>query len=590
MKRAFIGNVVILGLFFTTGAFADTYWASPSGNASWANSRSDDPLEGVAACSLNTANDNVAAGDTVYLRGGTYNTHIFPGSSGTSDERITYEAYSSESPIIINTTTTYFTYYHGIALIGRSYITVRGVTVGPDTSNTMNRYLMISRGGDYNEIDSCNFLGNMNGEMTRVWKGNSSLGDEYSPVHTWIHDSTFANTMKLYESGGAVYERMGLQIGDSSYDRATNYTTIEDNTFYCNPHHNIETFGEKTVLRNNFIYNAPCVENTTGGTPAYPPDSNGKYAHRNIQIYDGGGRDSLHNLIEGNRFGPSGQPPENDGGDGFTLTAPGNIMRYNSIYDAQNNGILLKIGSSSYSDDNRIYNNTIYNSGRYEPPTAPQWQGCGIRFYSSERCPADNVIKNNLIYSSDSSDIRHSDKGGGSANLNTILNNWCIGSEGECTSNGDPLFVDGTLVDVDSSQSLTVPDLELRSSSPAIDGGTHLTQTNGSGSNSKTLVVDNAFYFQDGTWGSALAGHQPDWIAIGTVGNTVQISSIDYDTNTITLSSGKTWADNASIWLYKKSDGKIVLHGTAPDYGAFEHSSASPGLTAPQSLKIISDS
>lgn len=64
---------------------------------------------------------------------------------------------------------------------------------------------------------------------------------------------------------------------------------------------------------------------------------------------------------------------------------------------------------------------------------------------------------------------------------------------------------------------------------------------------------------------------QADWIAIGTVGNVVQINSIDYATNTITLASPMTWSDNASVWLYKKSDGTRVLYSTAPEMGAHEY-------------------
>ena len=94
------------------------YWASPTGTASWAAALSATPLAGTACCSLATANANVAAGDTVYLRAGTYNTHICPASSGTSASRISYRAYTGEMPIIRNTTLGggYY-YYHGIALV-----------------------------------------------------------------------------------------------------------------------------------------------------------------------------------------------------------------------------------------------------------------------------------------------------------------------------------------------------------------------------------------------------------------------------------------------------------------------------------------
>jgi hypothetical protein len=96
-------------------------------------------------------------------------------------------------------------------------------------------------------------------------------------------------------------------------------------------------------------------------------------------------------------------------------------------------------------------------------------------------------------------------------------------------------------------------------------------------------------YFQDGSWGSDLAGAstglggtmQADWIAIGNVTNVVQIGSINYGnysspSGTITLASPKTWSKWAKVWLYKKSDGAIVLSGPSPDYGASEYGVSQP--------------
>jgi hypothetical protein len=59
-----------------------------------------------------------------------------------------------------------------------------------------------------------------------------------------------------------------------------------------------------------------------------------------------------------------------------------------------------------------------------------------------------------------------------------------------------------------------------------------------------------------------------DWIRIGA-STTVQIASIDYTTNTVTLASGASRSDSDPVYLYKKSDGDVVLHGALPDLGAF---------------------
>lgn len=37
------------------------------------------------------------------------------------------------------------------------------------------------------------------------------------------------------------------------------------------------------------------------------------------------------------------------------------------------------------------------------------------------------------------------------------------------------------------------------------------------------------------------------------------------------VATAATWADNASIWLARRSDGVTVLVGAAPDYGAHEY-------------------
>ena len=238
----------------------------------------------------------------------------------------------------------------------------------------------------------------------------------------------------------------------------------------------------------------------------------------------------------------------------------------------------FKSGSGSSGKDNRVYNNTLYYNGQDSSiyPNAVTGFGdldwrYGIGNHSSGCSARDNIIKNNIIYDSYSGD--RSDK---CTIYNTYTNNYW-------TTDGDPLFVN---TDVSDPASLTLPDLSLQAGSGAIDNGIHLTQANGSGSNSNTLIVDDARYFQDGSWGSSLSDIQADWIAIGTVDNVVQISSINYSTNTITIASSMTWSGNANIWLYKNSSGAVVLHGTAPDQGAYEFGS-SLAMSAPKNVELL---
>jgi hypothetical protein len=235
-----------------------------------------------------------------------------------------------------------------------------------------------------------------------------------------------------------------------------------------------------------------------------------------------------------------------------------------------NNNVLFKQGASRpnslWGDYNAFYNNTIYNSGRYNNSIPPYglWQGDGIFAPASSTTyqRVGNVVINNILNNCNHGNYEIDMDG----TVNTVANNFLA-------ANGDPKFTNTTWTD---PSSLTAPDFTLLAGSPCIGGGQALATAKGAGNSSVTLVVTplatgSVVPFQDGTWGSDLARGVtlfPDWIAIGTVGNVVQISSINYGTNVITLASPMTWSDKAPIWLYKNSSGVRVLYGTAPDIGA----------------------
>jgi hypothetical protein len=551
-----------------------TYWVSPMGTATWEDCESATLLDGSACCSLGTANSKLVAGDTVVLRGGVYSQGISPSNSGTAiNNRIVYSAAAGETPVLTGAG------LWGIVLSGRNWIKVHGITAQAPAA----RLLLINNGSSYNEISNCVIRGVGSEDKPMIWSAGTPV------THNWIHSSIFENTGDLYWTGSIVNDGGGLYLGVWSHDHRSNNNTFENNIFRCGGHHSLETYTRYNVIRNNFFHNEGCMPNNTGKTAEYGPDVNGLWGNRNVQIMGGGGELRYFNLWEGNRFGPSGPPPDDDGGDGLTLTSPGNIIRYNEIYGAQNNGILMKNYSESRSNDNRIYNNTVYTSGRYSN-SGPQWQGHGLRFSPQDLFSQGNTIKNNIFYLSGGRDVAHSTRStGNTKDYNNLICNWCTGeaSAGDpdaCTQYGDPMFVDGRIDIFPASRKS--PDLTLQPSSLAIDAGMHLTSAKGAGSSSSRLVVEDALYFQDGSLGSALANHEADSIAIGKVDNVVQISYVDYSTNTMTLARGMTWSDGDRIWLYKKSDGQRVLYGNAPDLGAHE-ATTTPTPVPPLSLRVV---
>ena len=382
------------------------------------------------------------------------------------------------------------------------------------------------------------------------------------------------------------------------------FNTVEYNSIAYAGHALMDTYGGYNVVRGNIMHNEGWITDYSGGGCTYSPMPNGKYGHRGLQTTEDFGRPHQYVLVEGNRFGFSSANPNNPGEANYAITSPSTIVRYNYSFGAHQSGIGTKWygaypqradalahrgqgGTGPYNI--RIYNNTTFWNGHTYPFMKSPQPGCttcpgklaGINVYS---LALDVVVKNNIAYDNYSYTLYGYDitvdSGKNPADYPesiTEVNNWK-------TSSGDPQF---TNPDVTQPSSPTLPDLTLRSSSKAINQGTHLTRAKGSGSSSRTLVVADAMYFQDGTWGSDLArgvSFFPDWIAIGAVTNVVQISRIDYSTNTITLASPMLWADGAPIWLYKKSDGAKVLVGAGPDLGASEFGA---GVAPPANIRIV---
>jgi len=619
--------LIILFICWASPVFGGTYWVSPTGSAAWSTcQKTSDP--GVY-CALAAANSNAQAGDTVYLKGGTYsvtsnyNGAIQPpkGHSGTRSSPIIFSAAPGENPVCDGTGYT----ATGFFLEGNSYIRITGITF----QNFYWYGSVMMNGANHNEVDHCTFNNNGTVVLDEIETG--------SITHNWLHNNTITrgaqgpgNCVTYPPSSNPNEGGDLLDVGNaygpsqqsSGFVGKDNNNTIENNTLAYGGHATVEVYGQYTVFKNNVVHNEPwyTAQNATGCNfaPSYTNTAyNGLYSHRNLQFVGDWGFPQYFCLIENNRVGYAGVNPDNDGANNFEVSAPNLIIRYNYFYGAMNSGIFFKYGSGTPGQAggngaggwggvyNRVYNNTFYDNGWGYPYWYTAEPGCGV-------CPDDmagisvggtsfgNVIINNLLYNNHSYSVYGGDiieRNGGLNPSNAIIsNNWT-------TANGNPQFNNP---DLTNTSSTTLPNLSLQSSSGAINAGTYLTTATNSGTSSTILAVSDAMYFQDGTWGSDLARPSggycgqganspctlfPDWIAIGTVGNVVQIASVSYGTNsapagTITLASPMTWSNGAPIWLYQDSSGRRVLYGNAPDYGANEYGSVAP-LQPPTNLRIV---
>jgi len=212
MRRRGGAGLGLTLLLWGGAAWGATYYSAPSGSGTACS------LE--APCSLGTGTSTLRPGDTLYLRGGTYNDGINPttgalASGGGESSRTTIAAYPGETPELTRIT---LGEGGGFAWMTFRQLRVAGeVFLGPDThhirleqSDIVNPPSMgISGGGGYHE-----FLGNT--VHGAYWYGTYWAG----------HDSLFDGN-SFYDNGG---------YGVHLYSATTN--TVDNN-----------------VIRNNQIYN-----------------------------------------------------------------------------------------------------------------------------------------------------------------------------------------------------------------------------------------------------------------------------------------------------------------------------------------------
>ncbi len=181
---------------------------------------------------------------------------------------------------------------------------------------------------------------------------------------------------------------------------------------------------------------------------------------------------------------------------------------------------------------------------------------------------------------------------GAAADTSSMINDVLYQFSGSTPSNyyyGSPIAHNILINPVISPFVNAGSDWHLALGSVAIGAGGPMTTATALGTNSTTLVVADAYYFQDG-WGfpngTGIGQVSPDWIRIGAT-TKVQISSINYATNTITLASAASWNSGDPIYLYKKSDGAVVLTGLLPDIGAIPSGLPATLPQAPTNLTAI---
>ena len=583
-----IGIAFLTCFMFSTITFAKDYYIAKNGN---------DNNQGTKSKPWGTirkANNTLSAGDTVFIRGGVYRDVIEPQRSGTASERIIYSGYLNEKATIVGIKDSKYVVAIGKKIRGNSnpnsYITVQNLNIkkeNPPKGTSSN--VAIIGNSKHNIIKNCRIVNNSN--VTKEAKnGIKEMGILLSGSIDNLIENNYISGLSL----------QGIKIINGA-----RLNTIRKNTIINNWFDAIRIGTNKNIIQGNLI-----EDNVLGGSiisdgiqtnqdfslPTKSITNRGHIIRGNI-IYNNAEngidlKGAANILIEGNII--YGNYSDNDGflGDNEHQRhgSPGGIhkgtnsgsndiiIRYNIIYD--------NFSGTNLFDGWKIYNNTIIANNRdytgsnsnYSPNAKPSFTG--IKNFSGAANRAS--IKNNIIGNhrigelginmNSRVDIDYNLYFNNSQNTQLInylgKGNWqklTLSQWKQLLSNkinvagndrnsliADPGFMNVPTFPAGNPQKFN---FKLSTNSVAIDAGGPLTKTTKSG-NGRFVQVADAGYFYDG-YGKT----EGDLIRIGN-NPAVRIYSINYNNNTIEVSSAISWQRNASV--------NLDFSGSAPDIGASE--------------------
>jgi hypothetical protein len=317
MRR--IGIALLGGLLagpLAAPAMAATYYVDPNGN-DLSSGSFENPWE-----TLGKANQTLVAGDTVFIRGGTYLERIRPDRSGSEGNPIVFSRYQDEEPKITDVTDC-------VLLSQRSYITIDGITcdgenVGPASTVRSGAFMA---NGSYNVIQNSTFrfierigIGLTGGSHHNELRNNvlHHIGNDVDGIGEAI-DVAAANNNLIEGNSGSFAGHDIVRLRDGS-----SYNVFRGNEFTNAWWRIVGFIGESSVynvFEENRVFDADVTPNFTC---CFPPSA-------------------------------------------FKIWSPHSIIRRNLFYD---NGLLgLKAAAQNTPgatrvDHNKIYHNVFYRNGK----------------------------------------------------------------------------------------------------------------------------------------------------------------------------------------------------------------------------------
>ncbi|MCD6184848.1 MAG: right-handed parallel beta-helix repeat-containing protein [Deltaproteobacteria bacterium] len=360
---------------------------------------------------IQKAADTLVAGDTVYIKGGTYlpNTSITAKNSGESGKDITYSAYLEDTVIIDGQNVSLPNWYGLFKVVNKEYVRIMGLKI-------------------------------INSKFAGIFVGNSK--------NIIIKGNYTSDTSS---SGIGVWNSKNIIVDGNKIQRACWPTDGKQECLSVNGSHNVE-------IRNNHVYNGGDIGGE--GIDVKNGSSNVKvYSNHVHNVYSAGiyidafkfhthDIDVFRNVVH-NCTGKGIVAASEQGG----LLENVNIFN-NVVYNNKSNGIIIGWALKPNNPLERIsvFNNTCYRNGGY-----------GI--YIGATAAKDIVIRNNICSQNMKAQIRTYR----SVPLYQVIieNNLINGPGsfmGDKSVSGDPKFI-----------APDNGDFHLQHNSPAIDNGTAIS-------------------------------------------------------------------------------------------------------------------
>jgi hypothetical protein len=436
MRRLPTFLLFLLTVYFPSLCIGAVHYASPTGSAIWSQSTNIS-----TPCSITTAMSNAQAGDTVYLRGGTYATtnkgaydtpSLSPTNSGSAGSPIVFGGYQNETATFVPGNPS----SHVSPLLGvnsKNYITFRKITVDTTGATGGGSAAFWIYGADHVVIENCILIGHTVTDSDVHW--GAIMAYEYTTNLT-------VKNNKMYNwnaSGGA--NSAGITIFNNKY------LIVEHNEIYnCCVGINDCEAGYYNEYRYNYIHDI-----TARGISAYLQDG---VSGNNVKIFNNIIANITNSSNEGNR--------------GIILDNIGSGMAYNN-YKIYNNVLYNASGIAlSHTSGVEVWNNIIWNSSSDSELGSMIWHFGSTEdpTYIDYNCYWPNQRFGIHIYT-------------GSAVYYTTLAAWTSGHGYDSHSKHEnPLFVDSSGGAIG---------FKLQAGSPALDAGIDRQDYDGDGNTTERI-------------------------------------------------------------------------------------------------------